>query len=236
MISTMPKWLGNLFSNALRPNMQVISIVRLSPQLKRIRFRGDLSKMNMESGYAHVIRVSETEYRNYTAAYYNKQEGLLDIIFHIHGTGPGSAYADNLEVGDEIFISSPRGKKAYDAKAGQHIVFGDETVLGLACSLLPVLAQGGHACQFYFELEAANKEVPGLLGFKNYTVFNKNESFRNRTWIAALPLFQENDIRHSRFVLAGNVKSVLAFREALKTHAVTNINSQGYWLEGKTGL
>lgn len=236
MISSMPKWVGDLFSSALSPNMKILSVECLSPHIKRIRFQGDIYKMNFEIGYASVIRVTETAYRNYTVAYYNKQQGIFDIVFHIHGNGPGSGYANNLQAGDEIFISGPRGKKFYDAKAGKHFIFGDETTLGLACSFLPVLEQGRHEFQCYFELEEENKDVPRLLGLKNYTVFPKNGSFRNEKWLSELPVFQKEEWRDASFVLAGNVRSVQAFRKVLKNRNASKVASQGYWLEGKSGL
>lgn len=236
MISSMPKWVGDLFSSALRPNMKVLSVESLSPQIKKVRFNGDIAKMHFEIGYANVIRVTETEYRNYTIAYYNKHEGILDIIFHIHGKGPGSRYADSLQSGSEVFISSPRGKKLYDAKASKQFIFGDETTLGLACSFLPALEQGQHEFQFYFELEEENKHIPLLLGLKNYTVFPKNKSFQQEKWISQLPLFQFADWHTGSFVLAGNVSSVQALRKVLKGNNASHIASQGYWLEGKKGL
>ena len=236
MISSMPEWVGDLFGNALRPNMKILSVEYLSPQIKRVCFQGDISNMNFEIGYASVIRVTRTEYRNYTVAYHNKQEGLLDIIFNIHGKGPGSAYADNLKQGDEIFISNPRGKKFYDARVRKQVIFGDETVLGLACSFLPLLEHGNHEFQFCFELEEENKHIPHALGLKNYEVFPKDGSFSNEKWVSELPVLRTRHWLDASFALAGNVKSVQTFRKVLKYNNASKIASQGYWLEGKKGL
>lgn len=235
MMSSIPKWIGALFSSALRPNMTVLSVEYLSPKIKKIRFHGDISKMNFEIGYASVIRVNETAYRNYTIAYHNKQDSIVDIIFHLHGSGPGSHYADNLKLGDEIFISGPRGKKFYDASAAKYVIVGDETTLGLACSFIPVQEQGRHKLQFYFRLEEANKNVPHLLGLKNYTVFLKNGSFHNEKWIDELCALQHDDWEETSFILTGNVKSVQVLRTILKNNNL-KVSAQGYWLEGKTGL
>ncbi|WP_197086552.1 siderophore-interacting protein [Sphingobacterium sp. IITKGP-BTPF85] len=117
----------------------MIGTTYLSPHLKKVRFQSDLAKMNFQIGYASVIRVNEIEYRNYTIAYHDMQLGILDIIFHIHNNGPGSSYADTLSVGDHLYISSPRGHKVYNPKFQHQLLFGDETSLGLACSLLPTL-------------------------------------------------------------------------------------------------
>lgn len=236
MISSMPKWVGDLFESSLRPNVKVLEISCISPRIKKIRFQGDISKMNFQIGYANVIRVSETEYRNYTVAYHDKKKGVFDMIFHIHGNGPGSQYIDTLKTGDELYVSPPRGKKQYEPGLKQQFIFGDETSLGLASSFVPYLKKNNHQFQFYFELEEANKNVPGLLGLENVTVFPKNGSFRNEKWINELPLFKTPEWKTASFVLIGNVKSVQTFRKVLKNNMPGKIATQGYWLEGKKGL
>lgn len=87
MISSLPKWINNLFESSLQPNVRVLSVSDITPSIKMIRFQGDISKMNFQLGYANVIRVSETEYRNYTVAYHNLKEGILEIIFNINKNG-----------------------------------------------------------------------------------------------------------------------------------------------------
>lgn len=236
MISTMPKWIGNLLESAIGPRLTVLETTYITPAIKKIRFQGDVSKMDFLIGGASVIRVSETEYRNYTVAYHSIEKGILEIIFHVHGKGVGSHYSDTLKIGDELHISSPRGRKEYDPKVKQYFIIGDETSLGLAYSFLPILKKNGHQFQFYFELDEKNKNAPQVLGLENCTVFPKNGSFRNEKWISYLPVFQTSDWQAAKFIVTGNVKSVQAFRKVLKSIATGKISSQGYWLEGKKGL
>jgi NADPH-dependent ferric siderophore reductase len=233
MISSMPKWIGDLFAAALRPNVTIVTTSYISCQIKKIRLRGNISGMNFQIGYASVIRVSETEYRNYTVAAYDTHGGTLDIIFHIHGHGVGSRYIDALKTGDELFISDPRGKKLYDAGSKQQYLFGDETSLGTACSLLPVLKKNQLQFHFYFELAEENKDVPQLLGLENCTVFPKNGLFRNEKNIVAL---KTPDWQAANFIVTGNVTSIQTLRTVLKGTTTGKILSQGYWLEGKKGL
>jgi len=55
--------------------------------------------------------------------------------------------------------------------------------------------------------------------------------------IANLPFFKTNKWKTSNFVLTGNVKSMQNFKKVLKSHGfIGKIMTQGYWLEGKTGL
>ncbi|MGO1245414.1 MAG: FAD-binding oxidoreductase [Sphingobacterium sp.] len=236
MISSIPKWVSNLFGNTLRPNVKIVEISYLSPQIKKIRFQGDISKWSFQIGFASVVRVSETEFRNYTIAYHDKENGIFDIVFHIHGSGIGSQLINSLKTNDELFISPPRGKKFYEPSIKQQFIVGDETSLGLACSFLSFLRQGQHQFQFYFELDEENRNVPELLGLENCTIFFKNGSFRNKEWISNLPIFQTLDLATASFVLSGNVKSVQTFRQILKNKTAGKIFSQGYWLEGKKGL
>ncbi len=215
----------------------VSETIYISPNVKKIRFSGNLSRMNFQIGYANVIRVSDTEFRNYTAAYYDTQKGVLDMIIHIHGNGPGSQYIDTLNTGDTLRISIPRGQKQYDPRIKKQMIFGDETTLALASSFLPVLKKHQHDFQFYFELDEANKEAPLLLGFENYTIFPKNGLFRDENQINDLPLFKTDGWQTANFILSGNVRSVQTFRRALKNNNVPGkIYAKGYWLEGKTGL
>lgn len=236
MISSIPKWVSNLFGSTMRPNVKVIETSYISPQIKKIRFQGEISKWNFQIGYASVVRVSETEFRNYTPAYHDKEKGIFDIIVHIHGSEVGSSYLDTLQTNDELFVSLPRGKKLYDHNVKQQFFFGDETSLGLAVALLPLLKGNNHQFQFYFELDDVNKTVPELLKLENSTIFPKNHSFRTEKWIDSLPLFQTDDWNTANFALVGNVKSVQTFRKVLKDKTQGTIYSQGYWLEGKKGL
>lgn len=105
MISSIPKWVSNLFGNTMRPNVKVLEINHMSPHIKKIRFQGDISKWNFKIGHASVVRVSQTEFRNYTVACHDTKSGIFDIIFHIHGKGVRSNFVNNLKVNDEIFIS-----------------------------------------------------------------------------------------------------------------------------------
>jgi len=234
MISSIPKWVSHLFGNTMLPNVKVLEVHNISLKIKKIRFRGDLSKWDFHTGYASVIRVSETEFRNYTVAYHDRVKGFFDIIFHIHGNAIGSRFIDDLKPGDELFVSAPRGKKMYESDGVKQFIFGDETSLGLACAFIPVLNQ--HQFQFYFELDAANKNVPLLLGLENFTVFPKNGSFQNENWINDLPVFKTAGWQDANFVLTGNAKSVQNFKKVLKKWDAGKIATQGYWLEGKKGL
>jgi len=236
MISSIPKWAGGLLESLVGQRAEVVASTYLSPYLKKVRFRANISRMNFQIGYASVIRVSETEYRNYTVAHHDSRTGIVDIIFHIHGNGPGSEYANSLTAGDELYISSPRGRKVYDPKVHQQVLLGDETSIGLACALLPTLKQSGHAFQFYLELDEANRNAPAILGLENCNVYPKDGSLSDEKCILELPVFRKADWRQANYILTGNVNTIQTLRKVLKNRDAGRIHAQGYWLAGKKGL
>ncbi|MDM1407430.1 siderophore-interacting protein [Myroides sp. DF42-4-2] len=236
MISTLPKWVSSLFGNALRPNMKIVEIIYLSTAIKQIRFKGDISKWNFQAGYANVIRINDTDFRNYSVATYNIEESTFDMIFTLHGNGVGSDLIASLQVGDELFISLPRGKRLYESFVEQQLFFGDETSLGLACFLLPLFKENKQRFHFYFELNASNEEVPQRLGLENFTIVPKNNACKEPTWMESLSLFEDPSWVNANFILTGNVNSVQQIRKTLKAKKGGKICFQGYWLEGKKGL
>jgi len=72
---------------------------------------------------------------------------------------------------------------------------------------------------------------------EHYTIFPKNNTFRNERWVHDLLVFKTSRWQTASFILAGNATSVQTFRKVLKNNNITGkIFSKGYWLEGKTGL
>jgi len=234
------KWMGNALEGIMSskmPMMKVVEIVYLTPFVKKVRFQGNLTAMNFQLGYAVFIRINDTEYRNYTVSETNLEQGTLEIIFHLHGNGPGSHFIDKLKIGNQIRIGVPRGKKMYDQSAEKHLIFGDETSLGLAKSLHRKMDEDQKLYFFYFELDDINSHVPEHIGLKNYIVFPKNSIFKNSKLLDNLPIFKLGNWNNANFILTGNANSIQIIRTALKTRScIGKIYSQGFWLENKAGL
>ncbi|OQP68598.1 siderophore-interacting protein [Niastella populi] len=235
-----PKWLNDTVESLLSgkmPMLQVIAAEYINPAIKRIRFHGDISRLNFHVGYAMAVRVSGTEYRNYTVSYHDAEKGIVEMIAHLHGNAPGSIYVDSLTTGDALRLVPPRGKKMYDSAVKQHFFFGDETSLGLACSLQQSLQKNDQRYRFYFELDHENKNVPALLGLDNYTLVAKGTTFFDAALVNELPLFRIRNWHRGNFILTGNARSVQTIRKVLKQNNISgNILAQAYWAEGKTGL
>jgi NADPH-dependent ferric siderophore reductase len=238
-----PKWVANQMENLLSSkylDVAVAETVNYSPEIKKITFRGDLSRVDFHPGSSMVFRASDTELRHYTPSALDREKGTFEILFHIHSHGPGSRLADRLMPGDRLKVSAPGGRKLYDKDRQFHFFFGDETSLSFYDALLAEISRNHQQVRGIFELNEINRNVPEQLGYDVMTVLKTPEEPARKaitlleTYITAEPELFERSV----FYLTGNVASVQTFRTALKRHGVSsrNIKLQGYWSEGSVGL
>src|SRR5688572_19027294 len=113
-----PKWLNDTLEIVLAAKMPLLRVTEtgyINPYIKKISLEGDVQGLNFHPGYAIAIRVSDTEYRNYTVSFNDTEKGIVELIIHLHGTAPGSAFIDNIKPGDQIRLVPPRGKKMYSS-------------------------------------------------------------------------------------------------------------------------
>jgi NADPH-dependent ferric siderophore reductase len=237
-----PKWaadamesvLGNMF-----PKVSVHHISYLNPLLKKITFKGDLSKIKFKTGQAIILRVDDTNYRNYTPSFWDSAEGQFEIIFHLHGNGPGSRYISGLNINDALTISQPRGFDLYKKDHNYHFFFGDETAIGFFKSLKNRIEE--NAQNYIGVLELDNNLLNSDIDFG--CMLDKVSKSGNKAENAILYLENLSESvwqlwKNGMFYLMGNARSIQNFRKTLKEKGVSsrNIITQPYWVEGKTGL
>lgn len=237
---TAPKWVNDALETLASSMMRMVEVVEttyITPQLKKIRFKGDFKELRFELGYSISFRINAKDTRHYTVSYGNSEEGILEVIAHLHGDAPGCNFMKQLQIGELIKISIPAGQKQYDPEVKKQLIFGDETSLSLMVAFLPVLRQNKHQYQFYIELDDKHKAVPELLGLDNYTVFSKQDVFHKQEKIQELPVIKNDAWKDANVVLTGNITALQNFRKVLKEqHHQGKIYHKGFWLEGKKGL
>lgn len=217
--------------------LQVRDTAELSPYVKKVSFTGDLREISCQAGYAIAFRVSATEYRNYTPSWFSSAENECEIIFHLHGNGPGSDYAAGLSPGDIVKMVPPRGRTFYRDHP-YHFFFGDETTLGLYKAMQQEVAQHDQLYTGILELDPANVFLPGDMGLAT-DVLDKRRTDRalaerldKTLHVTGIPADA------FMYYLTGNAASIQLFRSILKARGVQsrNIRTQPYWAAGKKGL
>lgn len=216
----------------------VTEIISLHPSLKKIRFAGEFSSVRFEVGQAVILRINDTDFRNYTPAHFDSKAGTCEVLFHLHGNGPGSAFIDSLQPGSTLLMGLPRGFSVLKKSSPCHFFYGDETTLGLFYSCAQVLR---HTSQQYGGiLEFSDlSSIPDGLGLDLPVVEKKPGtaapaiSYLDQYSPAAWEAWKKGT-----FYLMGNALSIQQFRKALKERGVgsSHIVTQPYWAAGKIGL
>lgn len=238
-----PKWIADQMENLLSSkyfDVEVTDTIKYSEDLKKVTFSADLQNIDYHPGSSMIFRASYRELRHYTPYNFAKATGTFEVIFHVHGKGPGSDLAARLLPGDRLKISAPGGKKLYEPKGNYHYFFGDETSLSFYFALMEEIDKNGHSCCGVLELNESNLNIPGDLGFDIKTVPRSPENPAStaiavlQAEFAATPAI----LKQAVFYLTGNVASVQAFRKFLRSLGIAskNIRLQGYWAEGSVGL
>ncbi|MCG2614124.1 siderophore-interacting protein [Terrimonas sp. NA20] len=238
---TLPKWMNDAVEGLLKSQFRQVVATQIedfSSSVRKVRLLGDFRGVISEPGYAVGFRVNERAFRNYTPFLFDAEQGVCDILFHLHGNGPGSEFAGQLKEGDELRIIIPRGRTVYRKHLSHHVMIGDETALGLALSLRNEASAKQHSSITIFEVD--DSSVMAELQLYGHVLqksgLNKAGRIRQRI------LQQQEDtgvsLADTGFYLAGNADTMRIARSELKQLNVPsrNIFSQAYWAEGKTGL
>lgn len=234
-----PKWLGDTMETVFSAMMHkaiVEDITFLDDKLINVRFAGDFQKIKFVPGNVVEFRINETEYRHYTPAFFDSEKGICDILFYLHGKGPGSMWASTLKKANRINLIGPGGKLSYNPQSKYHLFFGDETSLSVFTCLKEIINENDQNYLCILELEDEHRHWPELTGL-SADVVSKSPDDPAREAILYLDGLQDlwDD---ATFYLTGNAKSIQAFRKALIARHIksSQIRTEPYWADGKTGL
>ncbi|MCP3059405.1 siderophore-interacting protein [Myxococcus sp. K38C18041901] len=232
----MPAVLANTLMPWFAKPSHVTHVEALSARLKRVRFEGaSLRGVVHEPGHEVEFRVSATEFRHYTPSLLDAQHGIMEVVFYLHGQGPGSAWAQGLKAGDAVDILGPGGRLAVDPDADSHLFLGDETCLGLFQAMVRALPSP-------LRLSGAVEVEPGCedwlekVGVPLTAVTREPGGARGEALCAWLG---RNVRKEATCYLAGHAGSIVRLRqELLERHGLDKraLRSKAYWADGKRGL
>lgn len=237
-----PKWMADLMEKALSSKMPVFEVVAtdwVSPEIRSIIFKGNLSGLNLKPGYAVAIRVSPNAFRNYTPSFIDEQENIFQILAHIHGNGPGARFFENLAPGQQIPVSMARGRQVAES-AANYYMFGDESTLGLACVLQSHFQSLGKRFYSLLHLSKDQDGLPEALGLSSYELVQRAET-DNSLHVPGFTIFDTSAIKNwaqAQFILAGNGLHIQRIKKELIALGITRrqIHAEPYWVPGKIGL
>lgn len=234
-----PKWLGDTMEKVYKKMMhtvQVSEVEHLTPTLKKVTFKGDFKHVEFNAGDVIEFRINDTDFRHYTLSDLGKD--FCEVIFYLHDKGIGSRWAQSLKTGDEIKLIGPGGSLKYRPEYARHVVFGDETCIGLMTCMEKAIVANSQSVISIVEMNEQHEDWARFAG--KHTVFVP-ASFDNPAKYA-IALMNRDDFWHSTgdlfFYLTGRVKSIRAVKEFLISKGISQkqIKIEPYWNEGKEGL
>ena len=134
-------------------------------------------------------------------------------------------------------IGAGRAKLKFDINANDHFVFGDETSLGLMQSMYRAAEAQDTTCECLVELDSNHIAWTDLVDIPIHPVA-KSPKGKAVTALPEVDCFLQRSDRHkTAFYLTGNAKSIQVIRKHLVNSGITasQIQSDPYWVEGKTG-
>ncbi len=134
-----------------RRRLEVLRVVDITPRMRRITVGGpelagfvslgsdDHIKLLFPQNAAEVAALESPTFnikdaeklamRDYTPRRFDLAIGELDIDFVLHGDGPASTWADQVQVGQRLYIGGPRGSLIVPDIFDSYLLIGDETAL-----------------------------------------------------------------------------------------------------------
>ena len=134
-----------------RRRLNVLRVVDITPRMRRITVGGpelagfvslgsdDHIKLLFPQNAAEVAALESPTFnikdaeklamRDYTPRRFDLAIGELDIDFVLHGDGPASTWADQVQVGQHLYIGGPRGSLIVPDIFDSYLLIGDETAL-----------------------------------------------------------------------------------------------------------
>lgn len=232
---------GRLSKTLLRLLMKHATIIESEPLSDRVRLitleGADLKhnkwtpgdKVQIAMGTAFVART-------YTPIDWDQDAGRMRILGYAHGEGPGSAWVMNAGAGVECDVFGPRASVDVSGVGGPLALFGDETSIGLAHSLVCQQPERAVACCFEVGDLASAGSVLARLGLAEAALFERRGDDGHLDRMEAM--LPDLSAAGASFVLTGRAAMIQRLRQQLKNHSVppNRIFTKAYWAAGKTGL
>jgi len=97
--------------------------------------------------------------RDYTPRRYDAENHTLDVDFVLHGDGPASSWAAQVEVGQTLLIGGPRGSMVVPTTYDWYLLAGDETALPAIGRRIEELPEGAHVIAIIEVANAAEEQT-----------------------------------------------------------------------------
>jgi NADPH-dependent ferric siderophore reductase len=177
--------------------------------------------------------------RSYSAWKLNKLNGTLELAVCTHGAGPGSDWAKECKVGDEVSFTWKKSNLVVDDAADNYVFIGDSSALAHLYELHRNLPKGKSVKSIIYD-EIESNLFPDLDGSKPFHFHNIANAQSTTSILEMMPELLEGISSSNTIVyVAGDSRVCIAlnnyFRKELRWEA-RRIKTKPFWNPAKTGL
>ena len=176
--------------------------------------------------------------RSYSPWKLNKLNGTLELAVCIHGGGPGSDWAKECKVGDEVSFTWKKSNLLIDDSASNYLFVGDSSALGHLYDIHRNLSKGKVIRSLIYEETESNlfADLDGSRPFKFHEIANANAA---TTLPELLPELMTGLSINTIVYVGGDSRVCVAlsdyFRKELKWES-RRVKTKPFWNPSKTGL
>lgn len=218
----MARWFGHA--------VEVSRVEEHGAWLRRVSFAGDAIRgRGFRAGQEVEFHVGDGAFRHYTPSAWDAAAGRFEVVFHLHGRGPGSVWASGLRVGDAAHAMGPGGR--FGLVAGvRHLLVGDETAIGV-CMAIQASVQAASVCLLEVDedVAAVQRLVPGA------RVVTRGAERSEALAEALRATARAGDVLY----LAGHVGTIQRLRRLWIRELglpASAVRTKGYWADGRRGM
>jgi NADPH-dependent ferric siderophore reductase len=230
--------LSKALRHLLMKHATIVAVERLAECFRLITLEGP-ARMGIAWTPGQKIQIAMDAAfvtRTYTPFVWDASAGRTCILGYEHGDGPGSAWVRGAGPGDECDILGPRASLDTSHISGPLAVYGDETSIGLAYSLIHQNNMRSVACHFEVRDARSARQVVAKLGMADAALCERREDDTHLEEMeAAFPQLVESGVS---FVLTGRAAAVQRLRQRLRQQPIpaARVTTKAYWALGKAGL
>ena len=219
---------------------------QLNPTTYHIQLHGEaFKKANYLPGYFVRIFVGrgkdlafKDNLRSYSAWKLNKLNGTLELAVCTHAEGPGSNWAKECRVGDEVSFTWKKCNLVVDDSAANYLFVGDSAALGHLYELRRNLGQGKVIRSLVYD-EKKESLFADLNGSKPFDFHEISSANATTTLLSLIPDILKDLSSDTTVYVGGDSRVCIAlsnyFRKELKWDS-RRIKTKPFWNPTKTGL
>lgn len=236
MANLKARLLGGWLGDRLLRDVVVSNVEPVDRQFRKIRVGASwLGEAPAGAGDKVQIYLPDVGARTYTPFDIGRGAEAFSLLFYLHGDTPGAAFARGIVVGQTLRVLGPGRSIPLESLALPVALFGDETSLGIACS---VYALGGSVARSTAHLEVSSIESAraacAALGLSEEALIERDANDGHLEEVARRLSASTRD--GGTIVLTGRASSIQKLRVLLRTGSRRSQSVKAYWADGKRGL